>query len=340
MNSLSKKFFLTAVALIVLPLLLAIPASSQSRAIRGKITDDKGGPIEKAAISIIRREPPQTLRCESNKKGEYIYMLGIQPGTYRVIVRKEGFVPQYKENVSPPLGEQAEENFQLVPGDDKTKLPFEYTKEQLEQLKKDIESSKGSQQFSNEVRALFNAGLEFYNSAKYAEAIEQFEKAVAKDPKQWGILSRIGDCYAKQGKRDEAIEAYKKAIDLNPKDSTIFTNYGAMLAATGKIEESQKAFETAIEMSPGSAAAKPYTNIGITFTNSGNVDKAIEYFQKAIQADPNYAEACYQLGLSFVSKNSLKEAIPMLQKYISMSGTKPEQVGIAKELIKELQQAK
>jgi len=93
-------------------------------------------------------------------------------------------------------------------------------------------------------------------------------------------------------------------------------------------------------MSAGVGAAKNYTNIGITFTNSGNVDKAIDYFQKVIQADPNYAEAYYQLVLSFISKNSLKEAIPMLQKYISMSGAKPDQVGTAKDLIKELQKAK
>ena len=60
----------------------------------------------------------------------------------------------------------------------------------------------------------------------------------------------------------------------------------------------------------------------------------------AIAADPAFAEAYFQLGMSLSGSPEMEgEAIKALQQYIKI-GEKADQVGIAKELIKALEDAK
>ncbi len=331
--SMRKVFLPTAISLAFL-LSLALPAAAQNRAIKGKVTDEKGQPVADVQITIQGTDIVRNLSTKTNKKGEYMYMLGLQTGTYRVIARKEGYQPQYKTNISPQSQEERQVDFTLVPGSD-FKLPFEMTDAERKEAEKKSEQVERRRQFSAEIKANFENGVKLSDQGSYAEAIVEFNKALEKAPDQPVIISRVAEAYMKLGKNEEALANYKKAIELDPKDSSLYTNMGVALSKMGKTAESREAFKKAASMNPASAAQN-YTNLGITLVKSGNSEEAISAFKEAIAADPNYAEAYYQLGMSLSGKqDTIPAAIEALKKYIQI-GKKPDQVEVAKQIIAAL----
>ncbi len=338
MNFLIRKSFLTVILSAGLLLALAAPAAAQNRAVRGKVTDDKGQPVADVQIQIMGLDTYRNLTTKTNKKGEFFYLLGLQKVNYRVVARKAGFQPQYKENISPEMGEEVTVDFQLIPGQDQ-KLPFEMTDAEREQYQKQASQSEERQKFSAEIKAHFDLGVQLFNGEKYAEAIEEFNKAFEKAPNQPAIISRIADSYMKLGKNEEALASYEKALALNPADTNLYTNIGVVLSKMGKVKESQEAFKKAAEMNPASAAQN-YYNLGVTLFNGNNVAEAVDAFRKAVAADPNFAEAYYQLGMCLSSNQAeIPAAIEAFQKYIQI-GQKPENVEVAKQIISALKAAK
>lgn len=104
MQSKARKIFLPVVLTVGWLLVLAIAGSAQTRSVKGKVVDDKGQPVADAQISIVATDITRNFSVKTNKKGEYLYLLGQQVATYRIIVRKEGYKPDYKENVRPEFG--------------------------------------------------------------------------------------------------------------------------------------------------------------------------------------------------------------------------------------------
>jgi tetratricopeptide (TPR) repeat protein len=334
----TRKIFLPAAISLALLLTLALPAAAETRAIKGKVTDEKGQPVADAQITIMGTDIVRNLTAKTNKKGEYLYMLGLQVGTYRVIVRKAGYQPQSKANVSPQLGEEIDVDFTLVPGEDH-KLPFEMTNEERNSINKQNqqqnEQMEKRKQFSAEIKAYFENGVKLSDQGMYAEAIEEFNKALEKVPGQSAIIVRIADAYLKLGKNEEAIANYKKAIELDPNNPSLYTNMGVALSKMGKTAESQEAFKKAAALNPA-AAAQNFYNLGVTMVNSGKTEEAAEAFKQSIAADPSFAESYYPLGMALSGKQeTIPAAIEALKKYVEI-GKKPDQVEIAKQIIAAL----
>jgi Tfp pilus assembly protein PilF len=323
--------FTPTLLFIGLLLTSVIPAVAQNRILLGKVTDDKGQPVADAQISIQGMESVVNLSVKTNKKGEYKYLLG-SPGTYRVIVRKAGYQPQFKET-RPALGEETQVDFQLAPGQD-SKFPFEMTDAEKDQLRQQAAQSEKRKQFSAEVKAHFDLGVQLSGEGKYAEAVDAFGKALEKDPKQPGILSRQAEAYAKLGKNEEALAAYEKSIAINPSDAESLTNMGVILNKMGKVAESQEAFKKAAAI-PGASAQSLY-NLGATLFNAQQTDEATEAFKKAIALDPSFAEAYFQLGMCLSAKpETMSAAVEAFRKYIPLS-KKADQIELAKQMIQAM----
>lgn len=330
----SSRNFVAGVVCFV-ALAFALPAMAQNRIIQGKVTDDKDQPVVAASVTIQATDSKaRSYVTKTDKKGAYIYM-GFPAGEYRVVVRAPGFEPGLWPSVRPSSSAPSLCDIKLVPGQDH-KLPFELSAQELEQIKKEMEKAEKRKQSSAEVQAMFDAGLQLAQQEKYAEAIEQFKKALEKDPEQANILGNMADCYSKMDKNNEALELYQKAVAIKPDDAALYTNLGVILSKLGKNTESQEAFKKAAALNPASSAQNFY-NIGATLVNNGKSAEAAESFKQAIAADPNFAEAYYQLGLCLSGKPETSgDAIKALQKYIQI-GKKADQVDVAKQIIAALQ---
>jgi tetratricopeptide (TPR) repeat protein len=318
-------------------LLSSDTAFAQIRTLRGKVTDEAGKPIVGAEVDIQRTDVARNYKTKTEKDGSYIYT-GLPFGTYRIVIRKEGFNPDFVQNLQPRLGEDRSYDFILKAGPG-GKLAFELTKEELAQIEKQRGKADEVKKQSEEVKLLFTQGLDFAGKNQLPEALDAFQKALEKDPEQPNIWANLGDTQAKLNQLDKAVESFQKAIALKPDDAGLHQNLGVIYGKAGKTAEAQEEFKKAAEMNPGGAGAVNYFNLGATMVNSGKTPEAAEAFKKAIEADPAYAEAYYQLGLCYINLNKIPEAVEALKKYTEI-GKNADQLATAKALVGEFSKVK
>jgi len=318
---------------LILVAFFVLPLVAQNRIVKGRVTNEKGEPVQGAIIKIQGTDVKREYSTKTDKKGEYIYM-GIPFGEYRIVVRAQGYMPDYAQGVKPTIAADSEISFQLKPGQD-VKLPFEMTPEEMAKIKEEVQKAEKQKAASADVKAFFDAGLQLAQQGKYAEAIEQYDKALEKDPEQPYIHAQKADALSRSDKMPQALEEYQKAIALKPDDAAMYTNMGVLLGKMGKVAESQEAFKKAASVNPA-AAGQNFYNLGATLVNSGRAAEAAEAFRQAIAADPNFAEAYYQLGMCLSgSQATIPDAIKALEKYIQI-GKNTEQVEVAKQIIAAL----
>jgi Flp pilus assembly protein TadD len=327
----------TSTCKYLLPVILLLTfcsyATAQTRSILGKVTDPDGKPLADVQITITGIDNPRTLKCKTDKNGEYLYLIGLQHGIYHVVARKEGYEPKRESPIEPELGEELEVDFVLKPGQD-FKFPHEMTDEERAEYLKKYEANAQRSKNATAVSEFFEKGVEFFDKKMYAEAIDEFNKGLELDPEQVVLVARVGDTYLQMKKYEDALAFYEKAIELDPTEPKYLNNKGVVLDKMGKKKESEKAFEEASSLTGG--GAQELYNLGVTKYNAGNMEEAAAAFKRAIAADSGYAEAYYLLGNCLLGDpETICEALDTFRKYISLGG-KPDNVDVAKQMIDAL----
>ena len=170
----------------------------------------------------------------------------------------------------------------------------------------------------------------------YDEAIEQYEKALALDPKNLSgrrgpLNNSLGNAYLFSWKVDEAIEAlekyreyapaapdplhsiayarmysgqyqqasrlYQEVIDNHPAFYVAYEDLGSTLLACGRWREAISAFECYLEQAPTTARARGYANIANVHNIQDNLPQAEEAIERALELDPYCPEALRLQGL-------------------------------------------
>ncbi len=329
-----RKFGLFLILCIALGLVLSPAVFAQARNLMGKVLNEQGQPVVGAKIVILGMGSTRKYDgVKTDKKGEWVYM-NIAAGTYRVVVRADGYNPGGREGVIPNMGFTTID-ITLTPGDPNLKLPFELTPEEQAKLEKEKEKLVARSKMAGEIKALFEAGRELATQGKYPEAIAEFKKALEKYPDEPTILANLGDAQLKSGQAEDALASFEKALVGSPDDAAIWTNKGVALGKLGKLTESTEAFKKAASLDPA-AAGQNFYNLGATMVNNGQTKEAAAAFRQAIASDANYAEAYYQLGLCLSGDpTTMAEAVQMLQKYIQI-GKDATNIEVAKQLITAL----
>ena len=305
--------------------------AAQNRTFKGTVVDDKGQPVDGAKISIDGQDIVMHFETKTNKNGQYIYLIGMQSGTFRMVVRKEGFQPAFKQNLRPPLGEPLVTDFTLQPGADYP-LPWELSDEEKAAYMKQAEQHQKRKELEGEIKAVFSEGVQLSEAGDHAQAIEAFKKALEMAPDEPVIYAAIAKSQYDDGQNEEALASYQKAIEFDAYNPDLYMNEGVVLNALGRVDEAREAFKKSAELNPANAG-QTYYNLGATLINSGDTPGAIEAFKQSIASDPNYAEAYYQLGLCLSGDpEKAADAITALQKYVEI-GKKPDQVDVAKQII-------
>lgn len=308
--------------------------TAQNRTFKGKVVDDKGQPVDGAKITIDGQDIVLHFETKTNKNGEYIYLVGLQSGTFRMVVRRDGFQPAFKENLQPPLGVPLETDFTLKPGADYP-LPWELSDEEKAAMLKQVEQQRKRKELEGEIKAVFSEGKQLSDAGSYAQAIEAFNKALEMAPDEPVIYAAIAQAQYDMGQNEDALASYLKAIEFDGYNPDLYMNKGVVLNALGKVDEAREAFKKSAELNPAKAG-QTYYNLGATLVNSGDTSGAIEAFKQSIASDPNYAEAYYQLGICLSGDpETVPDAIAALEKYVAI-GKNTDQVDVAKQIIAAL----
>lgn len=297
--------------ILVMAMLFAVPGFSQTGNLSGKVVDEGGKPLTGAVISIDRQGINQHFEVKTDNKGQYLHA-GLPTGQYKVSVMRDGkTVMTLDARVA--FGGDSKTDFDLKNAKATGNVSDEERKKVAEEKAK-AEATKVS----------FEAARTALTAKNYDEAIRLFKEAAEKDPTQHVIFANLADAYSQARKYDEAAAAYQKAIELKPDEAAYYNNLGIVYGNAGKIEDATKNLEKAAELNPTGAGGS-YYNLGAVLTNKGRTKEASEAFKKAIELKPDLANAYYQLGISyFGSPDTIPQAVPALEKFISLANADPQ----------------
>ena len=128
-------------------------------------------------------------------------------------------------------------------------------------------------------------------------AINNFEKAIALNPKYAEAHYNLGVAFQKTHQLDNAIKHYKEAINVKHEYPAAHNNLGLISLELGYTDSAIKSFEWAIAYSPEYAEA--HNSLGAASQELDNFDEAIKHYKKAVTINPKYAQALNNLGISY-----------------------------------------
>lgn len=96
----------------------------------------------------------------------------------------------------------------------------------------------------------------YFDSERFAEAIDWYSAALQIDPKLVNVSTDLGIAYYYTNQPDRALEQFEKSLAIDPEHSKTLLNVG-VVRAWGKqdLEGAARAWERVVEIAPGSEEA-------------------------------------------------------------------------------------
>ena len=164
-----------------------------------------------------------------------------------------------------------------------------------------------------------NLGASLLQQGKVDEAVAEFQKALALDPKYTAAHLNLGYAYDRKGQIDEAMAQYQKVIALEPGNVFAHNNLGVLYDKKGLYAEAIKEFEQVLQVDPSNATARD--NLERAKSSKGIAQEREERFaqaRKEVEARPNDPRAAYNLGRLHASFGEKNQALEWLAKALEL----------------------
>jgi len=202
-------------------------------------------------------------------------------------------------------------------------------------------------------------GIKALDAKQYEVALDDFKKAVAADPKDYGAHFHLALTHSLSGNDTAAIPEYKTvldlkpglyeaelnlgvsllrtkdaagaagylkaAVDLKPKEFRPALLYAQALLEAGRLAEAQESFAAAIELNAQSAAAEE--GLGQAIERQGNLKEAEPHLRKAGSLDASYKSALLELAEAYEKNKQQSEAIAIYRDFPENPGAQ-ERMGV------------
>jgi Flp pilus assembly protein TadD/O-antigen ligase len=129
--------------------------------------------------------------------------------------------------------------------------------------------------------------------AAMERAVRAVERALAADPRDPELWSRLGRYLGTLGRRDEAVRAYRRAVALRPHDPAALSSLAVALDETGRRDEAKPLLEEALRLAPHHPVLR--FNEGILLRRTGRWKEAILAFERSATLRPRHARTYDEL---------------------------------------------
>jgi TolB-like protein/Flp pilus assembly protein TadD len=124
-----------------------------------------------------------------------------------------------------------------------------------------------------------------YEAQQRAEDAERaYRRAIEVEPTYWVAYNALGGFLFQRGRTQEAVSSYQHVTALAPANVMGFNNLGAALQLSGNFDGAARAFERSLALAPTSDA---YSNTGTMYYYMGRYPDAQQMLERAIKAAPN-----------------------------------------------------
>jgi TolA-binding protein len=318
-RQLIRGFVTGACALLVLA--WAAPASAQNGALKGKVVNADGRPVESAEIILdFVGEVKRQVKTISDKNGEWIKP-GIPAGggTWTISAKKNDLTGSV-DKISVIINQTTKVPDITVMNDEaraKGVKPTVSTAEADAIKKKAAETDK----LLEETNAAITAGNLDEAITKLKMLIERL--AAERNDLCGACHFKLGDIYLAKKDDKNAEASYLKAIEVDPAKPGPYNSLAAMYNEQRRFEDATKMSTKAAELMGAAGTSDPAAlyNQGVIFWNQTKIDEARAQFTKAIELDPKLADAHYWLGMTNLNKGAMADAKKNFEEYLKLAPT-------------------
>ena len=154
----------------------------------------------------------------------------------------------------------------------------------------------------------------------HAEAVAQFEAALALKPDYSEAHLSLGNALMEAGRLQSAIDQFEEAVRDDPQSDRAHCNLGnALMRAPGRLPEAIAQLQAALRIRPDSAEAHNGLGNGV-LQSHGRLEDAIAEYQTALRLDPRLAEAHNNLGRALAQlPGRMAEAVAQFEEAIRIN---------------------
>ena len=131
-----------------------------------------------------------------------------------------------------------------------------------------------------------------FRAGRWADAAEQFRKAVAARPESVEARVNLGSALVQAGDAGSAVLQFREALRLDPNNATAHFNLGVLLSGKGPTPEALEHLRAAVDRWPRDAEAR--RTLARLLRDAGRLEEALGEYSKAVELDP--AEETARLG--------------------------------------------
>jgi predicted Zn-dependent protease len=160
-------------------------------------------------------------------------------------------------------------------------------------------------------------------AAQYDAAIQVYQGLLDKDPKDEGLLFRIGEVYRRKGELNTAIDKFRAASQAAPNDAAPLLQLGLLMDGTGRPDQAQPIYEQILKIQPDNPVA--LNNLAYIKAEKGiDLDQAQTMAQRARQKAPNSIEISDTLGWIYIKRNLSEEAVRLFSDLVVKDPKNPK----------------
>lgn len=160
-------------------------------------------------------------------------------------------------------------------------------------------------------------GMKALDAQKYDAAAELFTKAIAQDPKDYGVRFNLALAYSFLGKDTEAIPQYKAVLELKPGLYEAELNLGISLLRSKNAAEAVAPLKAAVKQKP--TEFRPAFYLAEAFFETGVLSEAEAAYTIAAGAKPESAEAELGLARTMLREKQLIDAEAHFRKAAALN---------------------
>ena len=155
--------------------------------------------------------------------------------------------------------------------------------------------------------------------------ISAARRALELDPESAEAHILLADMQQKEWKWAEAEAEYRRALELNPNNAAAHAGLADWLLCQGRTEEALTWAQRGRELDPLAVSGE---GIAWILFQARRYDEALREVRSVLAVHPDNAGLLWDLGFVLIANGQPKEAIPALEKALSVSDRSPGVIGV------------
>ncbi len=187
-------------------------------------------------------------------------------------------------------------------------------------------------------------GNVYMDNFQYTNAILDYNRALAINPRKANVYGSRGMAYQSLNKFPEALDDYSMVLAINPNNMEALFNRAMLFKNMNAFKEGIVDFSRAIQLDTNKKTSLiSYKSRGLMYAKSGDTKSALQDFSKVIELEPNNLTNYYQRGLAYNHLGQYKNAITDFNHILVSNpndGNALNNRGIAFMKLKKIKEAK